>query len=166
MKEFQSFGAIARHFAAAALIGEEVSHHITEQGAKIIQKDAQKKLGEYQDAAGPFNSWAELADSTKDDRVAKGFPENEPLLRTGELRDSIEVERHGNEAAVGSAMDIALYQECGTDRGIPPRPFLGPAAFESKLPVGEMSARTLIAWISGLGWKRPARIELPSASMD
>jgi phage gpG-like protein len=166
MKEFSTFGSFARHLGALALVGEDVTHHLTQKSAELIKEDAQKKLGEYQDHAGPFNAWAELADSTKDDRVAKGFPENEPLLRTGDLRDSIEVARHGNEAVVASSSDIAMYQELGTENGIPPRPFLGPAAFEAKLPIGELSARTLIAWISGLGWKRPTKIELPHASHD
>lgn len=160
MKEFNSFGRFGAHLAKLALIGEEVSHHITEEGAKIIEKDAKARLGEYQGYAGPFNAWAELADSTKADRVAKGFPENEPELRIGEMRDSIEISAKGNEAAVGSASEIAMYQELGTEK-MPPRPSLGPAAFESKRPIGEMGARTLAAWISGLGWKRPQRIELP-----
>lgn len=171
MKEFEGFGSFARHLGRLALIGEEVTHHITGEGAKLIQKDAKNRIGEYQDYAGPFNSWAELADMTKADRVAQGFPANEPLLRTGEMRDSIGVSCEGNKAVVGSASDIAMYQELGTDSngrsdngGIPPRPFLGPAAFEAKLPIGEIAAKTEIAWISGLGWKRPRSIELPSAS--
>jgi hypothetical protein len=156
--EFKSFGAFGRHLGRLALVGEEVSHHVTEEAAKIIQKDAQHRLGEYQDYTGPFNTWAELADSTKADRVAKGFPENEPLLRTGELRDSIEVSVKGNEAVVGSVSDIAMYQELGTDRGIPPRPFLGPAAFDAKHPICEMGAKTIVAWVSGLGWHRPSQL--------
>lgn len=162
MKEFNGFGTFATHLGRLALIGEEVTHHVTEEGAKIIQKDAKHRLGEYQDYTGPFNAWAELADSTKDDRVAKGFPANEPLLRTGELRDSIEIECHGDEAVVGSASDIAMYQELGTDRGIPPRPFLGAAAFDSKVSIGVMAANTIVGWVSGLGWKKPAQlIKLP-----
>lgn len=160
MKEFSSFGAFARHLAVTAAIGEEVTHHITEKAAEIIKEDAQKRIGEYQDGVGPFVTWAPLADSTKEDRVAKGFTEDDPLLRTGELRDSIHVSAKGNEAVVGSDSDIALYQELGTEKGIPPRPFLGPAGYESKLNIGEMSAKTVIAWISGLGWKRP-QIKFP-----
>lgn len=159
MKEFASFGSFARHLAVTAVVGEEVTHHITEKAAKIIQEDAQKRIGEYQDYTGPFNAWAPLAESTQEDRVAKGFTADDPLLRTGELRDSIEVSAKGNEAVVGSVGDIALYQEVGTDR-IPPRPFLGPAGYDSKLSIGEMAGETLVAWISGLGWKRP-QIKFP-----
>ena len=54
MKEFSSFGALARHLEVMAAIGEEVTHHVTEEAAKIIQKDAKTKIGEYQGYAGPF----------------------------------------------------------------------------------------------------------------
>lgn len=159
--EFSSFGSFARHLGRLALIGEEVTHHVTEESAKIIQRDAKNKLGEYQDPAGPFNAWKSLADSTMAARELAGYPANEPLLVTGHLRDSITFMAHGNEAVVGSDDEIALYQELGTERGgqehIPPRPFLGPAAFEAKHPIGVMAANTLIAWVSGRGWIRPTK---------
>lgn len=162
MKEFSSFGSFAKHLLVTAELGEVVTHHIAEKAGQIIQEDAQKRIGEYQEYVGPFNAWAPLAESTVADRIAKGFSPDDPLLRTGDLRDSIQVEATGNEAVVGSASEIAMYQELGTDRGIPPRPFLGPAAFESKLPIGEMAAKTVVAWVSGLGWKRPSQlIKLP-----
>jgi len=161
MKEFASFGSFARHLAVTAAMGEEVTHHLTAKAAEIIKEDAQKRIGEYQDYTGPFNSWAPLAESTMADRVAKGFTPDDPLLRTGDLRDSIEVTVKGNEAAVGSVSEIAMYQELGTDN-MPPRPFLGPAAFDSKLNIGELAGETITAWVSGLGWKRPRQlIKLP-----
>lgn len=165
MKEFSSFASFADHLLRTAAVGEEVTHHLAEKSGEIVQKNAQNRLGEYQDYTGPFNSWAPLADSTKADRAAKGFPEDEPELRTGELRDSIEVKAQGNEAVIGSDSDIALYQELGTDK-MPPRPFLGPAIYDSKLPIGELSATTIIAWVCGLGWRRPAKIALPGASIE
>ncbi len=152
--EFNGFGRFARHLARISLEGEAVTHELAEKGAKLIQRDAQEKLGHYQEAAGTFNEWSDLADSTKADRVHKGFPENEPLLRTGQLRESIEAVVHGNEAMVGSVDPIALWQERGTEH-IPPRPFLGAAAFESKPKVAIISANTLIAWVSGLRWRKP-----------
>lgn len=159
MKEFSSFASFARHLAVTAAFGEEVTHHITEKSAEIIKTDAQKRMGEYQDGVGPFVTWAPLAESTIADRIAKGFTPDDPLLRTGDLRDSIEVQTEGNEAVVGSVSEIAMYQELGTEK-MPPRAFLGPAAFDSKLNIGENAAKTMIAWISGLGWKRP-QIKLP-----
>jgi len=161
MREFQSFGAFGRHLMATAAIGEEVTHHIAEKSAEIIKKDAQARIGEYQGYTGPFNSWAPLAEATVADRVAQGFTPDDPLLRTGELRESIEAVAKGGEAVVGSTSDIALYQELGTDK-IPPRPFLGPAIYDSKLSIGELAAKTIVAWVSGMGWKRPSQlIKLP-----
>src|ERR1700761_8189213 len=158
MREFSSFRHLAEQFARLALEGEAVSHELAGKGAHMIQRDAQNKLGSYQPSAGPFGAWDELADSTKADRVNKGFPEDEPLLRTGELRDSIESVVQGSEAMVGSMDPIALWQETGTDDGnLPPRSFLGAAAFESKPKLSALCAATLIAWISGYSWKAPRR---------
>lgn len=161
MREFSSFGSFAGHLMRTAAIGEEVTNHITREAAEIVRDDAKRRIGEYQDHVGPFNAWAPLADSTMADRVAKGYSENEPLLREGDLRDSIEEDVRGNEAVVGSVGDIAMYQELGTAR-IPPRPFLGPGLYDSKNAITEMAAKRMIAWITGQGWKRPRQsIELP-----
>jgi hypothetical protein len=70
--------------------------------------------------------WPPLAESTIADKESKGFAVPAPLLRTGEMRDSIQVEVDPVELemVVGSNELVALWQEMGTDRGIPPRPFL------------------------------------------
>lgn len=133
MRELE-FGSVTHflvHLAEAQLAVHVASHRALDRAAAIIEKDAKQQIGTYQPDAGPFNAWPELADSTKQDRVSKGFSENDPLLRTGELRDSISREVHGHEAAIGSTSDVMVYQELGTDR-IPPRPVLGPAAFKNK----------------------------------
>ncbi|MGJ0479967.1 hypothetical protein [Pantoea agglomerans] len=93
---------------------------------KEIEKTAKEEIGVYQPAYGPFDAWAPLAESTKADRVRRGYSEDEPLLRSGELRDSIESKVVGLSAIVGTKSDIGLWQEMGTEN-IPPRPFIGPA---------------------------------------
>jgi len=61
------------------------------------------------------------------------YPVPAPLLRTGEMRDSIEIDAPHHEAPgvvvgyVFSNNPIARYQEMGTEH-IPPRPFLSTAA--------------------------------------
>ena len=111
-------------------------------GSKI-EHDAKEIIGHYQRSdTGPFPEWAELATSTKADRVSQGFTPNDPLLRTGELRNSIRHEVRGHSVAVGSDLDIAIYQEMGTAT-IPPRPFLRIAAFRSKKWLGKLYAKTL-----------------------
>lgn len=165
MTEFNGFGQFGKHLVKLAAMNQEFTDHMTETSADFIKKDAQLQIGAYQDQIGPYKAWDQLADSTKADRRSQGFPENEPLLRTGELRDSIEVSREGGTAVIGSKSDIALWQECGTPDAkypIPPRPFLGPAAFASKNLIQAAAVPALVAWISGLRWlKKPQSSKLP-----
>lgn len=91
-----------------------------------IEETAKEEIGVYQPAVGPFEAWAPLAASTKAERVRLGYIEDEPLLRSGQLRDSIESEVVGLAAIIGTKSEIGLWQEVGTDH-IPPRPFIGPA---------------------------------------
>lgn len=156
--EFRSFGALGAHFARLALAGEAVAHHVTEQAAQIVEKDAKARIGSYQDAEGPFGAWANLAPSTVDDRLRKGFSPDDPLLRTGDLRRSYGRKVAGATAVVGSTSPIALYQEQGTST-IPPRAVVGPAAIASRDAIGRVAATTLIAWISGTSYVKP-RIQL------
>lgn len=156
--EFRSFGALGAHFARLALAGEAVTHHATEQAAQIVEKDAKARIGSYQDAAGPFGAWANLAPSTVDDRLRKGFTPDDPLLRTGGLRSSYGRKVNGAVAVVGSTSPIALYQEQGTST-IPPRAVVGPAVIASRDAIGRVAATTLIAWISGTSYVKP-RIQL------
>ena len=84
--------------------------------------------------------WAPLAPSTLADKERKGYPVPSPLLRTGELRDSIEAEAELLTAIVGSKDKRALYQEMGT-RHIPPRPFIMPSAIKAGEALGEAVAK-------------------------
>jgi hypothetical protein len=73
--------------------------------------------------------WPNLAESTLEDKAAKGFPVPSPLKRTGDMAGSYrkEVDPLELEMVMGSPEKIALYQETGTSRGIPPRPVCEPA---------------------------------------
>jgi hypothetical protein len=94
--------------------------------------------------------WAPLAESTIRDKAAHGYKTPAPLLRTGEMRDSIEYVVHGNEGCVGSKSDIAVYQELGTSR-IPPRSFLASAAISSEDKIHRMVGASAVAALSGYG---------------
>lgn len=96
---------------------EAANHEALERCAKLIEKDAKDTLGTYD------YGWPQLAPSTQKERESKGFPPNDPLLRTGAMRDSIQHSADSKEARVGSNSDIAVYQELGTSK-IPPRSFL------------------------------------------
>lgn len=126
MHEFHSIAHFIEHLTTLHAKEALAVRHGLERAAKVVEKQAKAEIGVYQPAVGEFPKWEELADSTKADRVSQGFTENDPLLRSGELRDSIGHSVEGLEAVIGSTSEIAVYQEMGTSR-IPPRPFLGTA---------------------------------------
>jgi hypothetical protein len=122
MADFFSLAEAAAKFAQFEVNMRLANEAILSEWAALVRDRAKKVIGSYK------YRWPQLADATKADRVNQGFPENEPLLRTGEMRDSIQahVEMFGPEhgrAVVGSNNDKAAWQELGTSR-IPPRSFL------------------------------------------
>jgi phage gpG-like protein len=119
-----------------------------EESAELVEKRAKAKIGHYQDQEGPFIAWPELAESTKSDRARQGYPEDEPLLRSGEMRDSIEHTVGKDEAQIGSNNDKAVWQELGTEH-IPPRSFLGGAMAELVPDIISLSGRKFVAALVG-----------------
>ena len=110
-------------------------------GAMIIEAEAKHEMGRYQDAAGPFVEWRLLAVRTVEDRIRKGFTPDDPLYRTGSLRQSIEHKVIGDTAHIGSDDIRARLLEMGDNR-VPPRSYLGGAAVrkgeEASLAVAAM----------------------------
>ena len=94
----------------------------TEAVVAKAEEKAKAAIGTY------LFGWPQLAESTQADRSAKGYSPNEPLLRTGAMRDSLahraELSAEGAEGVVFSDDVKALWAELGTSRGEPPRPFL------------------------------------------
>jgi len=120
---------------------EEISAVLSE-GADAVVHNAQNRLGVYQEG------WASLSDTTVLQRDRLGFPADEPLLRTGALRDSITATEErtvdGVTYIVGVPADspagaYARAQELGTEgmsnHPIPPRPFIVPAIEEEQVGV-------------------------------
>lgn len=147
-RHFGSLTHFALHLAHVAAGQHEIERNALEQCAKLVKKRAKAKLGDYQDAAGPFAGWAELADATKSDRERQGYSPDDPLLRTGGLRNSIEHTVKDSAAHVGSNSDIAVYQELGT-KNMPPRSFLGGAMAESLKDVREIIGQEAVAALVG-----------------
>lgn len=111
-----------------------------EKACQIVEDEAKRVIGSYD------YGWQQLAPSTQAERVRLGYPANEPLLRSGDLRDSIshylegaDLVPHEISGYVGSPSKIALYQELGTSR-IPPRSYLGGAARAKEMEVHELGA--------------------------
>jgi phage gpG-like protein len=135
--------------AEIAIEVEEATHKALERAATVVEKEAQASIGTYQAAAGPFAAWAQLADSTRADKEKLGYsPPDNPLLREGDLRDSIGHVVSGHEAAVGSNSDVAVYQELGT-RHMPPRSFLAGSAVRKEGDVVEILGEGAVAALVG-----------------
>src|SRR5580704_13969933 len=103
---------------------------IVEKACQMIEERAKNAIGTYE-----FD-WPQLAQSTQEKRVRKGYTANEPLLRAGHLKHSIgHVVGHEGFGTVvgyvGTNDPNGKYHEFGTGR-IPPRPFLGPAMMQSE----------------------------------
>lgn len=142
-------GALAAHFVMLSAGGFVLAlHKGMEDVGAVIERRAKEEIGEYQPAVGPFQAWPELAEVTKEDRLRLGFSENDPLFRTGELRDSLSHEAHGLEVAIGSTNETMVYHEFGTPK-MPPRPVLGTAAFSSKEKVMAILGRAAAIGIAG-----------------
>lgn len=147
MPEFSLLG-LAAHLAAAHAEMKHAEHTALEQAARLIEARAKAELGTYQEAAGPFAPWAELADSTKADRARHGYSEDEPGLRTGEMRDSIGHEVGDREAVIGSNDQSLVYFELGTEKQ-PPRSVLGSAAVTEAPKVAELLGGAVVKTLFG-----------------
>jgi hypothetical protein len=159
MKEF-TLAEFAAHLEGLAAGMKAVEATILEEAGKTIEALAKAKIGEYQEAAGPFATWEPLSENTLycgvdeeghryPGKVELGYaPPDNPLLRTGEMRDSIEHQVIGNEVHVGSNSDVAVDQELGTTK-IPPRRLLGGAAFEQAPKIAEAAGMAIAMHLRG-----------------
>jgi HK97 gp10 family phage protein len=145
---FDDLGKFALHMAEIAVAEHIVLEHGLEKCAQRIEKTAKAEIGHYQDAVGPFQDWAELAESTKADRVKKGFTENDPGKRSGEMEESITHHVDGLEAYVGSNDQNLVYFEFGTSKQ-PPRPVLGPAVVRNKEHIKKIIGHAAVSGLFG-----------------
>lgn len=143
-------------FATALLTAgpliEAAQHEMLELQCEAIEARAKSYIGNYNH---PGN-WAQLAQATQEDRVRRGFAANEPLLRTGDLRDSIMHAVVHNVGYVFSNSAIARYQELGTV-SIPPRPFLSTAAMEMEQTCLNIAGKGTAALLWSALMKAPVR---------
>lgn len=133
--------------ASAARVEEELSVVV----ATVVADAAERARGFIgQPQTGWPMAWSPLSSATIDGfrhwqgfwiagKQERGFGGYEsPLLRTGEMRDSIEVNVVGTWGEVGSNDKKALYQEMGTpgaDYPIPPRPFLAKGLMDASYTI-------------------------------
>ena len=105
--------------------------HAIERAAEMVESEAKGAIGTYK------YDWPALADSTLAQKAG-----DTPLLERGDLRESIEHQvahtHRQSDADIGSNSEIAVYQTHGTSRGIPPRPFMEPAAIAQEEKIHEL----------------------------
>jgi HK97 gp10 family phage protein len=147
-----SLAGFAAKMAEIVVVADTEARHALEEAAQIVEKEAKNSLGVYQGQSGPFVAWAELSDFTKDDRVKQGYSENEPELRDGTMRDSIEhtvtVSGFKTEAEIGSNNEVLRYQELGT-QNMPPRSILGGALFRKADEVVKVIGESVYGALTG-----------------
>ncbi len=154
MREFKDIASFLTYMRRMPAKLADANLHGLEKGVAIIAAEARTVIGEYQAGVEGFVGWAELADSTKDDRVRKGFSENEPGLRTGEMRDSIESAATFGAGVVGSQSEKLEWFDQGTER-MPPRSVLGIAAVHKTDAAVDAAAGAVAAALAGLSGAFP-----------
>jgi HK97 gp10 family phage protein len=112
--------SFAKVMAQASLDIARSKTTAVEKAAKLIEEAAKSAIGTYR------FGWAKLGPAA----VKKHG--DTPLLDTGKLQASIESTIGDGEAWVGTNDPVGKYQEFGTSRGIPPRPFIGGAVVEQE----------------------------------
>ena len=156
MSGIMSLVDFAQHLGRLDIAVEMENRRLLEHAARVIEKEAKDEIGTRQDAAGPFEAWAPLADTTihgfdghpgKAD-LGHSPPDYDPLLRKGDMRDSIEHTVIGYEAHVGSNSDVAVWDELGTEK-MPARSFLGGAAVRKRDEVGHIIGWTTVNILLG-----------------
>jgi hypothetical protein len=127
IRKFASLGALAFFLRNTSMPAIELTtREILHTTGRRIAERARAKIGV------PQAGWPPLQESTIERKQRAGAAQPEaPLLLTGALKDSITFIVHESESMVeiGTNDPKAKYQELGA-AGVPPRPFLAPAAFE------------------------------------
>ena len=144
MKSFDSMGDFALHILEREVAVRAALEIGLDRVLAVVERTARSEFGHYQPAVGPHPAWPELAESTQERRVAAGYTPNDPLLASGETRDTIERERHGLEGVVGSKDEKLVFHEFGTVH-MPARPVLGPAAFRNKALIERLIGAAVVA---------------------
>ncbi len=140
MTDFSGFGPLASNLEAARQrLPKAIADELEAQGA-AIEASAKSKFGGYQ------TGWAPLAESTEADRQRLGFTPDDPLFRSGGLRDAVHHKVEGDTVFIGvepgqtlhgpdgkdfDASMVMEVQEFGDSRGhVPPRPVFGTVVVE------------------------------------
>lgn len=164
MREFATISAFVQFLETRQEAVRIAQKHGLDAAGEMIVHAAQATIGEYQDAAGPFKAWPELTEATLEGGVsAEGHyfpgkielgyaPPDNPLLRTGHMRGSIEHAATESEVIVGTHDPVAADQEFGTVH-IPARSFIGASTFRKAHEATDLAVKFIINAFAG--WPRP-----------
>lgn len=160
---FSSCRAFGRFLRTVSAEIPEAQTHGLRDASLIMQKEAKAEIGTYAQAAGPFPAMAPLSEATLEGfhhplagwipGKLESYPED-PLLRQGVMRDSIEAAHDHRQAVVGSDDEVALWQEMGTSGAlypIPPRSFIGRALFVTQDACASTIMRHVLTPLVGTG---------------
>jgi hypothetical protein len=140
-KELSLLGAIEMFTVMGLEAGHE-NHKALDRCGKLVAKEVYRVIGTYD------YGWPQLGPSTQSQREFLGFEPNDPLLRTGSMRDSVWYKVEHDQVTIGTDNQIAVWQELGTTR-IPPRPFLEGALHQKTPEVLDVIGRTVVGHLSG-----------------
>jgi hypothetical protein len=122
---------------------EERNKDALRKACDLVRDEAKALIGTYD--AG---DWPQLLAATQRERERLGYPPNEPLLRSGELRDSIvsTILIEGHLGEIGSDDPVARWMEMGTGT-VPPRSFLMTAYLRKEQEIADLFGDQLVlAW--------------------
>lgn len=129
--EFEGLEAFAAHLVATGVAWRESRVSALKAVGRLLTKDMREQIGHYQPQVGNYLEWAELADSTEDEKARLGAPPDAPLERFGDLQKSFRSSVDGSEELIAGSTDPVMeYHEFGTSK-MPPRSVVGPALYKN-----------------------------------
>ncbi|MGI4941773.1 MAG: hypothetical protein ACRYHQ_14630 [Janthinobacterium lividum] len=147
MRQFKNPEAFAAFLVQQASLYPRARKAAFEEACKVVETAAKKLIGT------EYEGWEDLKDSTVAEKERLGYVDvvsaTDPLLRTGDLAASISHRSDEQSGQVGSDSDIAVYQEFGTEKGIPPRPFISTAGIQTHEKVADIMAKHVYRLVAG-----------------
>lgn len=128
--EVESLGRFAAMLVVTSIAWREERKTVLGAVGKLLTRDMREQIGHYQPGVGNYSAWADLAESTEDEKARLGAPPDAPLLRFGDLAKSFRFSVEGEEVYAGSTDPIMEYHEFGTSK-MPPRSVVGPAVMKN-----------------------------------
>lgn len=146
-RTFRGFPELLMFLRTAEMSAQAVQQAGMKAAGKFLVEEARAEIGTEDQA------WPPLAPSTVAEKDRLGYTgrvsATDPLLRTGELRDSIESAVDDRGVVLGSTDPVMVFHELGTER-MPPRPVLATTMLRHGDYATEIVAGHVVAAVAGL----------------